>query len=118
MSDKGYSEGDRITVKVNGRAYETHFVDGVQRFVGNPIVAAFVDASSDSYNQWCRKTNPATRNWDEAPFTLNNVDYTPGGQYTLDELIEFSTLHQYSVAGLCDLSFMTGVEVLNPLWEE
>ncbi len=112
-----FNEGDRFTVVINGRSYDTEIIDNVQRFVGNSIVAAFVSSSSDSYNKWLRATPMNERNWDEAPFSLNDIDYTPDGTYTLNELIEFGTLHQYSVAGLCDLSFMEGVEVENPLWD-
>lgn len=53
-----------------------------------------------------------------APFGLNSISYEVGNPYTLDELIEFATLHQYSVSGLCDLSFMEGVDVINPVWED
>ena len=97
-----WKEGDHFTVTINGRDYDTHIIKGVQRFVGNPIVTAFVDASYRS----------------DATFDLNDISYEPGNPYTLDELIEFSTLHQYSVSGMCDLSFMDGVEVINPIWED
>jgi len=113
-----YTTGDHIPVKVNGTEYDTVIDErGVQRFVGNPIVAAYVTASAKAYNKWLVENPIETRNWDEAPFTLNDIDYTPNGTYTLDQLIEFSTLHGYSVAGMCDLSFMSNVEVVNPVWD-
>ena len=114
-----YEIGDHIPVKVNGREYMTVIDEhGVQRFVANPIVAAFVHASGDAYNKWQQENPVATRDWSKAPFSLNDIDYRPGKTYTLDELIEFSTLHGYSVSGMCDLSFMEDVTVENPLWEE
>lgn len=110
--------GTHITVTVNGIDYDTVIDNhGTQRFVGNPIVAAFVDASGAAYDQWLRENPLETRDWSKAPFTLNNISYVPGDPYTLDELIQFSTLHGYSVAGMCSLSFMDGVEVKNPLWD-
>lgn len=115
-------EGDHFTVKVNGRNYDTVIDDHhVQRFVGNRVVRDFISGTSVKYNEWLEKIPLQVRNWKDAPFTLNDIDYHPqeqGGTYTLDELIEFSTLHGYSVSGMCDLSFMEGVEVDNPLWNE
>ena len=110
--------GDHFIVQINGNDYDTVIDEhGVQRFVPNRIVAAFVDAALSAYNTFIT-TNPIEeRDWSKAPFGLNDIDYTPNGTYTLDELIQFSTLHGYSVGGMCDLSFMSGVEVINPLWD-
>ena len=113
-----WPEGTHIPVVVNGREYDTVISGGVQRFVGNPIVAAFVSGTTEAYNVWLRVNPLNGRNWAEAPFTLNNISYEVGNPYTLDQLIEFSTLHGYSVSGMCDLSFMDDVFVENPVWED
>jgi hypothetical protein len=91
-----------IPVVINGRTYRTS-VDGngIQRFVPNAIVHDFVVGSlAGKTGEW----------------TLNSVSYEVDNPYSLDDLVEFGALHGYSVAGLCDLSFMEGVVVENPLW--
>jgi len=112
-------EGDHFTVTINGVEHDTVIDEhGTQRFVSNPIVEAFVEATQIGYDRWLDANPIGKRVWTTAPFTLNDISYVPGEPYTLNQLIEFSALHGYSVGGMCDLSFMDGVEVLNPLWKE
>jgi len=78
------------------------FIDnrGVQRFEANRIVSDLVDHSTDTLNLF------------EIEMSYQN------GAYSVDEYIEFSVLHGCSVSELCDLSFMEGVTVENPVWED
>lgn len=112
-----FKPGDHFTVKVNGIDYDTVIdAHGTQRYVANPFVKAFVDASMDEFEKWMH--SPERRAGEPAPFGLNDLDYRPGEQGTLDELIAFGALHGYSVSGLCDYDFMEGVEIFNPLWDD
>lgn len=112
---------DEITVLVNGRPFQTEIVDGVQRFVGEQAVKELVRLAIEGYNQGkldfsdkipqalkaAPHPNAVVCHMVEANevgyYGLNEVavDFYEG-LFTLEELIEFETLHGWSVSGFYD----------------
>lgn len=108
-----------IPVKVNGVEYPTKIYKGVQRFVPNEAVFAFV------------QNNIEAGNW--GPYTLNELAHDVVTQkIPLSEYITFLTLTGYSVSGFCEVMestvgfndhiFTGNLEdyfvIENPLWQD
>lgn len=105
-----------INVKINGKDYPS-YIDGhgVQRFVSNPIVEAFLDSVQELLVQHGWK-------WidDHGLYTLHSLsmDYQLGRKgITLEHMIDYFTMIGYSVSGFCDLSYFKDIEIENPLWD-
>lgn len=98
------SEKEIIIVKLDGKPYETYMDDGVQRFVPNPVVEAFVMNNMDVRGSWDLN--------DMALKFLTEPEWC-----TLEQMREFYLQTNYSVSGLLSLSYFEGVEVENPRWE-
>ena len=105
---------DTIMVKLDGKKYPTHLVNGVQRFVPSPIVEAIVSNQIEVYSRLGYK-----RFKELGIYGLNEISMDfQLGKYTVQEMLDFHTSHGYSVSGMLDLSFFEDVEVENPLWED
>lgn len=129
-----------MIVKVNGVEYETHIVEGVQRFVADPAVATLVrqiltartqgvavevpEGLDEHYNAVVRRM--AERNSVEY-YGLNELTVDlHRGKVIFEDWIEFSTLHGLSVCGFMDsvesqasnMGLDFTLEVENPLWED
>lgn len=105
---------DIVMVKLNGKDYPTHMVDGVQRFVENPIVNRLMDKIGDAYNKLGYRQFEAL-----GLYGLNEIgtDFHRG-LYTVEDMLDFYTQTDYSVSGMLDLSCFRGVTVENPLWKK
>lgn len=109
-----YNPGDHVIVTINNQLYDTVIEEnGVQRFVGNKIVEKYVLENIVRADRQRMAGKPMDL------YDLNELELDfRNNLFTLDEMIQFSALHRYSVAGLCDLDFMENVEIYNPLWED
>ena len=103
-----YIVGDRITVKVGDRTFDT-IIDneGVQRFIANGVVRLIVDKMEKDYG------------WSGEPFNLNTLaQLYYHDKFTQDDYLTFYTMMGYSVCGLAELSFFQDLEIENPVWEK
>ena len=104
---------DHIVVKLNGKEYQTEMVNGVQRFVPNPVVKKLLDKNSNVY------CSLGYRKFEELGlYSLNEIslDFYQG-EFTVEDMLDFYTQTGYSVSGMLDLSYFEDVEVENPLWD-
>lgn len=97
-----YQEGDVIVVWVNGKDYDTHIINGVQRFHQNKLNRYLVDSKTVNLNQLC------------SAWQLGHCDST--------EYIEFIMGLGYSVDGLCGVLYSheetENWHVINSLWDD
>lgn len=109
-------EGSIIPVRVGSRTFDTVIVKGVQRFVANTVISAFVDDSIASFNKWLQV---GRREGAPEPYGLNTlaIEYHQG-KHSLDDMLTFYTSIGYSVAGFADLSFFEELDIRNPVWEK
>lgn len=94
------ASAEKIPVKVGDREFQTYIDSrGVQRFVGNPMVAylAHHPTSKDAYND------------------LFVAYYR--GEFSDDELLDFVTSLGYSVSGFAEINALEHYPIQNPLWE-
>lgn len=104
---------DIIMVKLNGKDYPTHRVDGVQRFVENPVVSRMVDKMGEAYDRL------GTQFSKHRLYGLNEImSEFHMGRYTVEDMLDFYTQIGYSVSGMLGLSCFEDVTVENPLWEK
>lgn len=110
------SEGSIIPVRVGSRTFDTVIVQGVQRFVANTVISAFVDDSIVSFNKWLQV---GRREGAPGPYGLNTLAFEyHEGKHSLDDMLTFYTSIGYSVSGFSDLSFFEDLDIRNPLWEQ
>ena len=91
---------DLIWVTVGGVEYGTYIdPDGVQRFVGDPILEYLYQTGRLDFNKMA-------------------VDYHSGKYPELTQRIyaEFNMKTGYSVSGFSELSSFQDMEIINPLW--
>lgn len=104
---------ENIVVKLNGKEYQTELVNGVQRFVPNPVIEKLVDKDIEIYNKLGYKKYE-----EMGLYGLNEIamDFHRG-EFTVEDMLAFYTQIGYSVSGMLDLSFFEELEVENPLWD-
>ena len=104
---------ENIVVKLNGKEYQTELVNGVQRFVPNPVVEKLVDKDIEIYNKL------GYRKYQEMGlYGLNEIAMDCQlGAFSVEDMLDFYTQIGYSVSGVLDISFFGDVEVENPLWD-
>ena len=86
-----------MTVKIDGKEYETTIINDVQRFKTNSVIRYLVDSKQVDLNRL-------------------SADYQEG-EFTKKDYMEFVMMLGYSVSGLLDLEHFNDVEIYNPLWE-
>jgi hypothetical protein len=106
--------GDHFPVKIGDRTFDTVIDEqGVQRFVHSTIIESILDHSGAAFNEWLKtdRTSPE-------PWSLNVLaeEYSLG-KHSLDEMLTFYTSTHYSVGGFADLSYFSGLDIRNPVWE-
>lgn len=91
----GHREGDKTTILVEGKPYETIIIDGVQRFPKKLM----------------------GKLWDLKLLNLNDIalEFQCNKSLTLEEYIQLNMDLGYSVIGFSDCM---KVKIENPLWEE
>lgn len=98
-----YKEGDVIVVMVDGVAYPTHIIDGVQRFIRNKAIRRAVDLLEYGLN---------TLMLEACEGKIPKIDF-----------MEFHMLMGYSVCGFAEIfpsyddERFGPVEIINPVWE-
>lgn len=110
-----------VMVKVNGKDYPTQLYNGVQRFIPNRVVEYMVNNEINEFN---RNRGPSQSGNDLNTIVIKVLE----GVIPLEDYIEFSTMHGYSVGGFCDsidslLDNFPGEPedwfvIENPLWDE
>ena len=96
---KDYKPGDKITILVNGKPYETYIDEhGVQRFPMSTVIDHLFNAGRLDLNQL-------------------SVDYQ-NGKFDKDDYMKLNMDLGYSVCGFADLSLFEDYEIMNPVWNE
>lgn len=96
---KDYKPGDKITILVNGKPYETYIdEDGVQRFPTNTVLDYLFNAGRLDLNQL-------------------SIEYRHG-KFDKDDYMKLNMDLGYSVCGFADLSSFEDYEIMNPMWSE
>ena len=101
--------GDKITIIVDGRPYETYIDEsGVQRFpkdTTHPLWDRWAGDGHDREGRGTEDMNDLARAYSR-------------GEFDQRTYMEFNMSVGYSVCGFCELSSFHDLRLVNPLWDE